>query len=167
MADDRDRIPLIFQAALASTPLLFIGLPAWLLVVVLRLFDIDWSVPVGVVMACVLPVALFLFARLCAKHNLIKSTASPVAIAVLQSAAAAFSLWLVPRLPDGWRSSVGPGGRDEGNAAGVLMAAMIFVAGWIALAVFSGRESRGDAAPSVEAIPPREDAATRARRLPP
>ena len=41
MADGRDRIPLIFQAALASTPLLFIGLPAWLLVVILRLFDID------------------------------------------------------------------------------------------------------------------------------
>ena len=166
MADERDRIPLIFQAALASTPLLFIGLPAWLLVVVLRLFDIDWSVPVGVVMACVLPVALFLFARLCAKHNLIKSTASPVAIAVLQSAAAAFSLWLLPRLPDGWRSSVGPGGRDEGNVAGVLMAAMIFVAGWIALAVFSGREPRGEAASSVEPIPPRDDPAGRARRLP-
>ena len=166
MADDRDRIPLIFQAALASTPLLFLGLPAWLLVVVLRLFDIDWRVPVGVVMACVLPIALFLFARLCARHNLINSNASPAAIAVLQSAAAAFSLWLLPRLPAGWRSTVGPGGRDAGNVAGFLMAAMIFVAGWIALALFSGREPRGEAAPSVEPIPPREDAATRARRLP-
>jgi hypothetical protein len=58
MTDERDRIPLIFQAALASVPLLFIGLPAWLLVVLLRLFDIDASVPVGIVMACVLPVAL-------------------------------------------------------------------------------------------------------------
>ena len=165
MADDRDRIPLIFQAALASTPLLFIGLPAWLLVVLLRLFDIDARWPVGVVMACVLPIALFLFARLCAKHNLILPTASPLAIALLQSAAAAFGLWLLPRLPDGWRSTVGPGGRDEGNVAGALLAAMIVVAGWIALALFSGREVRGEVAPPAEPIPHRDDAANRARRL--
>ena len=167
MADDRDRIPLIFQAALASTPLLFVGLPAWLLVVVLRLFDIDARWPVGIVMACVLPFALFFFARLCAKHNLIQPNASAAAIALLQSAAAAFGLWLLPRLPDGWRSTVGPGGRDAGNVAGALLAAMIFVAGWIALALFSGREVHGAAAPSVQSIPPGDDAAARARRLPP
>ena len=86
---------------------------------------------------------------------------------MLQSAAAAFSLWLLPRLPDGWRSTVGPGGRDEGNVAGFLMEAMIFVAGWIALAVFSGTDPRGEAAPSVEPIPQHDDAANCARRLPP
>ena len=167
MADERDRVPLILQAALASAPLLFIGLPAWILVVLLGLFDIDARVPVGIVMACVLPVALYLFARLCAKHHLIQPTASPVAIAVLQSAAAAFGLWLMPRLPEGWRSAVGPGGRDAGNLAGALMAGMIFVAGWIALALFSGRAVSSEVAPSAEPIPHRDDPATRARRLPP
>ena len=118
-------------------------------------------------MACVLPVALYLFARLCAKHNLIKPTASPVAIAVLQSAAAAFGLWLMPRLPAGWRSAVGPGGRDAGNVAGALIAGIIFVAGWIALALFSGREMRREVTTTSPESPPRDDPAARARRLPP
>lgn len=167
MADERDRVPLILQAALVSAPLLVIGLPAWLLVVVLQLFDIDARLTVGVVMACVLPIALFLFARLCARHNLIQPTASPIAIAVLQSAAAAFGLWLLPRLPSGWHSAVGPGGRDVGNLAGALMAAMIFVAGWIALALFSGRQVGVEPGTFEEPAPLRDDPADRARRLPP
>ena len=167
MAADRDRVPLILQAALTSTPLLFIGLPAWILVILLQLFDIDARVPVGIAMACALPIALFLFARLCARHNLIKRTASPLAIAVLQSIAAAFGLWLLPHLPSGTTSVSGPGGRQGGSPAAALMAGMIFVAGWIALALFSGKEPPVAGATPAETIPPRDDAAARARRLPP
>ena len=167
MADERDRVPLILQAALTSTPLLFIGLPAWIVVILLRLFDIDARVPVGIVMACVLPIALFLFARLCAKHNLIKRTASPVAIAVLQSVAAAFGLWLLPHLPSGTTSVSGPGGQQGGSPAAALMVGIIFVAGWIALALFSGKEAPVEVSTPAEPIPPSDDAATRARRLPP
>jgi uncharacterized membrane protein YoaK (UPF0700 family) len=167
MSDERDRVPLLLQSALVATPLLFIGLPAWILVIVLQLFDIDARAEVGIVMACVLPIALFFFARLCAKHGLIRSNASPVAIALLQSGAAAFALWLLDRLPGGWRSSVGPGGRDEGNVAGAVVAAIIFVAGWVALAMFSRREARAEPPPLAESTPHHDEVAERAGRLPP
>jgi hypothetical protein len=167
MSDERDRVPLILQSALVAAPLLFIGLPAWILVIVLQLFDIDARAEVGIAMACVLPVALFFFARLCAKSGLIRSNASPVAIALLQSSAAALALWLLDRLPDGWRSSVGPGGRDEGNVAGFVVAAIIFVAGWAALAMFSGREAPAEPPPPTVPTPHHDGGAERARRLPP
>ena len=168
MTDERDRVPLILQAALVSTPLLFIGLPAWILVVILQLFDLDARWEVGVVMACVLPVALFLFARLCARHRIIRPDASPLALAVLQSAGAAFGLWLLPHLPSGASAVGGPGGRSGGGPAGAIIAGIIFVAGWIALALFSSGEQPVDPSPPAEPIPsPQNDPAARARRLPP
>lgn len=137
MSDDKQLPPLVLQAALVSTPLLFIGLPAWVVTILLQLFDVDARPTIGIVMACVLPVALFLFARVCARHGLITPNASPAAIALLQSAAAAFSLWLLPRLPGGWQSATGPGGRDAGNLAGFLMFVLIVAGGTLALALFS------------------------------
>jgi hypothetical protein len=166
MSNDTDRVPLIFQSALVSAPLMFIGLPAWILVVILQLFDIDILMEVVIVMACVLPIALWIFASVCRRYGLIHASASPVAIAIFQSAAAAFGIWLYPQLPSHWRSSVGLGGRQGGSLAAVLMTAMIFVAGWLALVIFSGKSADVDPKPPEPPPPPPDPLADGGRRLP-
>jgi quinohemoprotein ethanol dehydrogenase len=154
MSDDKQLPPLVMQAALVSTPLLFIGLPAWVVTILLRLFDIDASVVIGSVMACVLPVAMFFFARQCAKHSLIRPDASPLAIAVLQSGAAALALWLLPQLPDGWQGSpTMSSSQSGGGVAGFLMFAMILAGGVIALAVSTRKRTAHRDDVSANALP--------------
>jgi hypothetical protein len=136
-ADGADGLPpLLVQAAFLATPMLFLGLPLWIVELVLRLLDLDARTILFGVGACVIPPAVYLFAGLALRTGLVRRDASPLAITLALVLGAALAAWLVPQLAESWGSPKRIGGRDGGSFAGVAMVAIIVAAVAVALRWF-------------------------------
>ena len=131
---------MVVQGALCAAPSLFVGFLAWLIFLILQLFDVDGRAILPVPVLCLLPLVTFYFTRACAANKLIRPDASPLAVSLLIGAGTALALWLMPYLEELFPGGQGRHGKADGGPTPFIMVAIVYVAGAVALNFFPSRK---------------------------
>jgi hypothetical protein len=116
--------------------MLFVGLPLWIAALLLQLFDVDARPLLFGIGACVIPPAVYVFAGLALRKELVRPDASPLAVTVALVLGATLAGWLAPHFPASWGSSTRIGGHDGGSLGGVVTVAIVVAAVGVALRWF-------------------------------